>query len=308
VVAVEYCGICGTDLHMVLDGWGAPDSIFGHEWAGRIVEPGDSGLSNSTLVVGTPSTVCGECESCRAARPSLCRARPAAGVTLDRGAFAQYVAVGADRLVAVPDGIDARAAAYAEPLAVALHAVTLSDITDGQTALVTGAGPIGAAIIALLATRGISVTAVEPGAGRAALAGRLGADVCAADDLEVTGHPGEPARNAVDTVFETSGARSAIETGLTQLVPGGTLVLVGTGVDYPKLDTNRVILNELRVAGAFNYDAGGFEDALSLIGSGRLPVDDLITDEHVSLDELLPTMHRLRAGEIPGKAMVKPNG
>ena len=308
LVAVEYCGICGTDLHMVLDGWGTPGSVFGHEWSGRIVQPGATGLAAGTLVVGLPSPTCGECVTCRAGRPSLCRARPEAGTMADRGAFAELVAVGADRLIAVPAGIDARAAAYTEPLAVAMHAISLSVIGDGQTALVMGAGPIGAALIALLAARGIETTAVEPGAARAALAERLGARPRAADDLEITGHPGEPARDAVDVVFETSGARVAVETGLTQLVPGGTLVLVGTGLDHPKLDANRVILNELRITGAFNYDERGFDAALDVIGSGSLPMHELIADETVPLDDVLPAMRRLRAGEIPGKAMVRPNG
>ena len=306
LIAVEYCGICGTDLHMVLDGWGTPGSIFGHEWSGRIVESGDTGLASGTLVVGLPSPTCGDCVSCRAGRPSLCRVRPEAGVAIDRGAFAEYVAVGAERLITVPAGIEARAAAYTEPLAVALHAITLSGIEQGQSALVMGAGPIGAALIALLASHGIATNAVEPGPRRAALAKRLGARPRAADDLEITAHPGGTARDAVDVVFETSGARIAAESGLAQLSPGGVLVLVGTGMDYPKLDTNRVILNELRVTGAFNYDDRGFETALDLIGSGSLPIDELIADEAVSLDELLPTMQRLRAGEIPGKTLVRP--
>ena len=109
-------------------------------------------------------------------------------------------------------------------------------------------------------------------------------------------------------MFETSGARVAVETGLTQLVPGGTLVLVGTGLDHPKLDANRVILNELRITGAFNYDERGFDAALDVIGSGSLPMHELIADETVPLDDVLPAMRRLRAGEIPGKAMVRPNG
>lgn len=308
LVAVEYCGICGTDLHMVLDGWGTPGSILGHEWSGRIVDSGDTGLAPGTLVVGLPSPACGACVPCRDGRPSLCRVRPEAGTAIDRGAFAEYVSVGTERLIAVPTGIDAKAAAYTEPLAVALHAVTLSGIEEGQSALVMGTGPIGAAVIALLAARGIATTAVEPAAARAALAERLGARTRAADDLEITAHPGEPVHDAVDVVFETSGARIAAESGLTQLAPGGTLVLVGTGMDFPRLDTNRVILNELRITGAFNYDDRGFEAALNLIGSGSLPMHELIADEPVLLDGLLSTMQRLRAGEIPGKALVKPRG
>lgn len=306
VIAVDHCGICGTDLHMVIDGWGTPNSIFGHEWSGRVVDPGGTDFAEGQLVVGLPSATCGTCETCQAGRPSLCRNRPAAGSNLERGAFAQQTRLPAGRIIAVPDGIDARSAAYTEPLAVALHAVALADLRDDDTALVFGAGPIGAAIIAILASRDIAVAAVEPGAERAGLAAALGATVRSLDELDIPGHPGDTANGAADVVFETSGARSAVETGLGQTTAGGLLMLVGTGLDYPKLDTNRIILNELRVSGAFNYDANGFHDALELIGSGTLPLDLLIEDQTVDLDGLLNAMRRLRAGELPGKVMVTP--
>lgn len=306
LVAIEYCGICGTDLHLVLDGWGRPDSIFGHEWSGRVVEPGGSGLAVGTAVVGLPQGECGECDRCQAGRTSLCRARPEPGTPPERGAFATHVGLDPRRLVPVPDGVSTRAAAYAEPLAVALHAVTLSEIEPGRTALVFGAGPVGAAIIAILHSRSIDVAAVEPGAARADLAGRLGADVRSPDAITTPDHPGVTARDAVDVVFETSGARAAAEAGLGQLSGGGQLMLVGTGLDFPQFDSNRIILNELRVTGSFNYDAGGFEDALALIGSGTLPLDELIEPETVDLDGMLDAMHRLRAGILPGKVMVTP--
>jgi len=306
LVEVDHCGICGTDLHMVLDGWGTPDAILGHEWSGRVVHAGDSDFAIGALVVGVPSAVCGTCDLCLNGRTSLCRNRPAPGSANERGAFAEFIELDKSRLVVVPDGVDGFAAAYTEPLAVALHAVSLSAIRDDQTALVFGAGPIGAAIVAVLVARGIAVSAVEPQPPRAALATALGATVRSLDELTVPTHPGEIARDAVDVVFESSGARAASEVGLTQVAGGGLLMLVGTGLDYPKLDTNRLILNEIRVTGAFNYDADGFRDALALIADGALPLDLLIEDDVVDLDGLLDAMQRLRAGALPGKVMVRP--
>lgn len=306
VVEVDYCGICGTDLHLMLDGWGTPDNVFGHEWSGRILDPGDSGLAPGTLVVGVPDAPCGTCERCTAGRTSLCRNRPAAGGARDRGAFAERMGVPPERLVPVPEGIPAAHAAYAEPLAVALHAITLSAIADDHTALVIGAGPIGAAIIAALRARGIAVRATELSPTRADLAARLGATVVDPADIEVPDHPGEIATDAVDVVFETSGARAAAEQGLTQVTSGGRLMLVGTGLDFPRLDTNRVILNEITIGGAFNYDADGFTDALDLIGRGRLPLGELIESRPVGLDEMMDAMRALRAGEIAGKVLVRP--
>ena len=306
LIEIDYCGICGTDLHMMLDGWGTPGSVFGHEWSGRVIDAADSGLVEGTRVVGLPSAGCGDCESCRSARPSLCERRQDAGTSLERGAFSQYLLADPRRLVEVPDGIEQARAAYTEPLAVALHAVTNSKITDSQRALVFGAGPIGAAIIAILVARGISVAAVELTDVRLELAAALGATVFRPDELTIPDHPGDTPEPGYHVVFESSGARSASETGLTQLVGGGTLVIVGTGLDYPRLDTNRVILNELHITGAFNYDADGFGAALDLIASGTLPLDLLIHPETVGLEGMLDAMTQLRSGEIAGKVLVTP--
>ena len=306
LVEIDFCGICGTDLHMVLDGWGAPDSVFGHEWSGHVVSPGDTGLGRGDRVVGLPSVGCNECGPCLRGRPSLCENRPAAGVGPERGAFARFVAAGVDQLVPVPTSVDQRAAAFTEPLAVALHAVTRSGIVTGQRALVFGAGPIGAAVIAVLRARGIDVASVEPAEIRSELAARLGAAVHRPEDLETPDHPGRTVADAVDVVFETSGARPAAEAGLTQLVGGGTLVIVGSAMDFPRIDTNRVLLNELLITGAFNYDTDGFRASLALISSGDLPLDDLLESEAVGLDGLLEAMNRLRAGELAGKVLVQP--
>ncbi len=306
LVEVDFCGICGTDLHMVIDGWGAPDSVLGHEWSGHVVAPGDTDLHEGDRVVGRGSEGCGECDPCLRGRPSLCRDRSDAGVGGGQGAFARFVTARADHLVPVPADVDQRGAAFTEPLAVSLHAVTLSHVQPGQRALVFGAGPIGAGVIALLRARDVEVTAVEPAPIRAGLAERLGAATRRPEDLEITDHPGQIATDAVDVVFETSGARPAAEAALTQLVGGGTMVIVGTGMDHPRLDTNRVLLNELVVTGAFNYDRGGFEASLDLIGSGVLPLDDLLESEAVGLSGLLGGMNQLRAGELAGKVLVQP--
>jgi len=40
LLEVSHCGICGTDLHFVMDGWGRPGSIGGHEYSGTIAAVG----------------------------------------------------------------------------------------------------------------------------------------------------------------------------------------------------------------------------------------------------------------------------
>jgi threonine dehydrogenase-like Zn-dependent dehydrogenase len=85
------------------------------------------------------------------------------------------------------------------------------------------------------------------------------------------------------------------------------MVLVGTGMDFPRLDSNRIILNELVVTGAYTYASTGFPAALELISSGLLPLDDLLEPGSVDLAALLDTMVRLRAGEVAGKVLVRPS-
>ena len=309
LVEVAYCGVCGTDLHMVLDGWGTPDTIFGHEWSGRVAAAGsEARVDTGTAVVGRGWAECGRCQHCRARTARAVRPAPA---RRDRRRPSGRLRPLPGHRPSQPHRrsrctVSLREAAYAEPLAVATHAVTQGSFQPGGRAMVFGCGPIGAAVVAVLMARGADVTVVEPSAPRQDLARRLGAAARSTDDLETPGHPGQVPADAVGWVFETSGARQAAQAGLTQLAGGGTMVMVGIGMDYPRLDTNRMILNELVVTGAYEYDPDGLPAALEMIASGVLPMDVLLEPDPVGLDGILDVMGRLRSGEVAGKVLVQP--
>jgi (R,R)-butanediol dehydrogenase/meso-butanediol dehydrogenase/diacetyl reductase len=312
LVEVSFCGICGSDLHIMIEGWGKPGSTGGHEYTGIVaaVGAGVSEWAPGDVVVCGPSPRCGECRRCREGKPSQCERRAAPVDTNTGGAFAGYALTDAHSLLRLPQGLSPRVAALAEPLAVALHGITRSGIVAGDTSMVFGAGPIGALTIAALVAKGMGpVVVVEPGERRQRLALDLGAaEVLDPTELE-TYRPWEPERqspHAVDVVFECSGKKAAMESGFCQLRRGGHLVLVGAGMEAPSFDPNRMILNELQVSGSFVYDADGFERALELLASGRLPVDVLIDPEDVSLERLGEAMHGLAEGRIAGKVMVVP--
>jgi (R,R)-butanediol dehydrogenase/meso-butanediol dehydrogenase/diacetyl reductase len=312
LVAVDLCGVCGSDLHMVLDGWGMRGSWQGHEWIGRVAAVGGAVTrwAAGDAVVGGPTLRCGTCAMCRAGRPSLCATRDTPGLAPEQGAFATYTLRSADELLPLPAGLEPRAAALAEPLAVALHGITRSGIQPGQRALVLGAGPIGALSIAALRAMGVDdVACAEPGDRRRALARAVGATaVRHPADLVVptTAEPGLVVDGAVDVVLECSGRAVAMEAGLAQLVRGGTLVLVGAGIEPPRFDPNRILLNELVVTGAFTYDEDGVERALALLASGGVPVDELLEPQVVPLDGLLDAMVDLAEGRLAGKVLVRP--
>ena len=311
-VAIDLCGICGSDLHMVLDGWGPKGSWEGHEWVGRIDAVGGAVThwKVGDLVVGGPTVRCGECDACRAGRPSLCAARDTPGATPDQGAFATYKVTPEDHVLPMPEGLDPRAAALAEPLAVALHGITQGRVEPGMSVMVMGAGPIGALTIAALRALGVDdITCSEPTPVRREVAAAVGAArVVTPDDLVVPSiaEPGRVVDGAVDVVLECSGHGRAMEAGLAQLKRAGTLVLVGAGMAQPKFDPNRILLNEVVITGAFTYDKDGFGRALDMLASGKMPIDDLVEPGFVGLDELLDAMKGLAEGRIAGKVLVKP--
>ncbi len=312
LLEVSHCGVCGSDLHFVIDGWGRPGAIEGHEYSGRVVAVGDAVTTwrAGDEVVGGPTPRCGTCEYCRAGRSSLCNARAKFGDGNEwQGAFAEYVRVPEAGLLPVPERLSLREAALAEPLAVALHGLTRGEVEAGQRLLVTGAGPIGALSVAAAHARGVTdIVVSEPHPARRALAARLGATAIAPDELVTPSYPGDVVDHPFDVALECSGHAVAMEAALGQLRRTGTLVLVGAGMKQPRFDPNRILLNELVITGAAVYDDDGFPRALELLASDGFPLDVLIEPEDVPLEGLLTAIQRLGAGEIPAKVLIAPNG
>jgi threonine dehydrogenase-like Zn-dependent dehydrogenase len=310
LLEVSHCGVCGSDIHFILDGWGRPGSVEGHEWAGRVVAVGDAVTRwrVGDAVVGGPSPRCGECEFCRQGRPSLCTGRDTPGMSVHAdGAFAEYTLSHEDGLRAVPEGLSLRAAALAEPLSVALHGLTRGGVRAGQRLLVTGAGPIGALSVAAARARGVTdIVVSEPHPRRRALVEQLGARTVEPDELVVPASPNEVVAEPFDVALECSGHAGAMEAALGQLQRAGTLVLVGAGLERPRFNNNRILLNELTITGSFVYDADGFERALELLASPGFPTDALIEAEDVPLDGILAAINGLAAGDLPAKVMIVP--
>jgi 2-desacetyl-2-hydroxyethyl bacteriochlorophyllide A dehydrogenase len=309
LVEISHCGICGTDLHLVLEQYARPDSVLGHEWAGTIAALGDGidGWELGARVVADTPPGCGRCRACLRGRPAVCLEREPPDFLSFRGAFARYVIVGADRLLRVPDTLPTRAAALTEPTAIAIHTVALSGVEPGDRVLITGGGPVGLLTTAVLRTRGVGdITVSEPSATRRERALAVGARAVLAPDQLPKAPMAGTVPSPFQVVFECSGNARAAESAFDQLDYAGTMVFVGTGHEWPRINHNRAIVLELTILGAYNYDAAGFGPALDLLASGELPLDELIEAEDVCLDGVLDVMQRLAAGEVAGKVMVVP--
>src|SRR5712692_10656526 len=158
LVRVAACGICGSDVHGYdgSSGRRIPPIVMGHEAAGRIatVGAGVTGLAQGDRVTFDSTIYCGACGYCKRGEVNLCDHRHVLGVSCGdyrrAGAFAEFVTVPARVVYKLPESISFAEAAMLEAVAVAIHAVSLAEISAESTALVVGAGTIGVLILQAL--------------------------------------------------------------------------------------------------------------------------------------------------------------
>ena len=309
VLRVSHCGICGTDLHHVFGRIAHGPLVLGHEYSGVVaaVGHGVQGWAPGDRAVGGPGLGCRACARCRAGTPHLCSDAPRGGA--GNGSWATHRRVDAGHLFRVPDGLDLRTAALAEPTAVALRAVRRSGARAGDRVLVSGAGSIGLLAVMILAELGADVVVSEPSANRRARSLAVGARAAVGPATQPRPDlPVDVADEPYAAVIECSGRAAAIEQGLALLDRGGTMVLVGIGAGSPPaLDAIRLTLSECTVTGSLDYSREEFAEAVALLASGRLPVGDVLEPHDVPLDRVADVLPGLASGDIAGKVLVTPD-
>jgi (R,R)-butanediol dehydrogenase/meso-butanediol dehydrogenase/diacetyl reductase len=302
-VTVDWCGICGTDLHEYLEGpifipaKGSPHPItgeelpvvMGHEFAGVVsaVGSGVTTVREGDKVAVEPYYVCGECSACVAGRYNICRKLGFIGLAGQQGGFAEKCVVDARWAHPIGDlGTDI--GALVEPLAVGYHAVRLSGLRPGGTAAVFGSGPIGLVTAAALKAAGAEqVIVVEPAAARKAKAPAAGAttvldptEVNVPDAIrDLTGGAG------VDVAFECAGIDPVLASAIASVRPGGTVVNVAIWGHVPKVAMNDLVLSEITVIGSLAY-CGDHADTIALLRDGKVAAEQFITGK-IALDDLV---------------------
>lgn len=307
---VRNCSTCGTDLKIYRSGhpnMSAPQ-VMGHEVAGEIVEigAGVEGWNVGDRVQMIAAVPDGTCVECVSGHPTVCLNQRSTGYQFP-GGFAEYLVVPeqvlrVDGLTRIPDTLGFAEASLAEPLACVLNGQELARVGEGDTVVVIGAGPIGCLHVRLARARGAArVLLSDMNAERLAAASALVAPdlaLAAGDDpveavLEATGGRG------ADVVITAAASAAAQEQGLRMLARRGRLSLFG---GLPKdastitVDANLVHYRELTIVGVNGSSPAQNKAALELIGSGRVPVADLIT-HRLPLDRLLDAFAIVERGE-----------
>ena len=203
LVRVEACAICPSDIKMFRIGHRdlSYPRILGHEVVGRVVETDAPEVpTEGARVQVWPGLVCGTCRSCRSGNDNMCQQQGIFGFNRD-GGFAQYMAIPPESalvgLNAVPAGVSAEAASLTEPLACCVHAQDMCRVSEGETVLIIGAGPMGMLHAMLALSYGARAIVVEPMEARRKLVERFGAEVL------------EPSEGLTDEVAGLTSGRGA---------------------------------------------------------------------------------------------------
>lgn len=326
-IKVKWCGICGSDVHEYEAG---PQMIpfdrphpqtgriapitGGHEFSGEVVAVG----KNVTRVVAgdrvtvRPTLPCYQCHYCKRGRHIQCVILGTIGASTD-GAFAEYVVVPEDTVFSLPAGLSYEMAAYAEPLACALHAVKRSGMEQGAIAAVIGAGPIGLLTLqAALACGAEKVIVFETIAGRREMAAKLGA-FATIDPRD--GDPGKAIARLTeglraDPVFECAGPPAAML--LADQVSGRGAVIVEAGVMMETCDFpfQNLFMREKSIIASQGY-VNEFPTAIAYLASGRIKCDPEMTTAKICLENILEEGFGVLTGERRFehcKILVSPEG
>jgi L-idonate 5-dehydrogenase len=302
LVRIERGGICGSDLHYYRHGgFGTvrmkEPMTLGHEISGRVeaLGPNVSGLAVGTVVAVNPASPCGTCKFCRMGQPIHCLDMRFLGSAMRtphvQGGFSQYLVCQAENAVPLASA-DLSAGAFAEPLAVCLHAVSEAPVY-GSRILILGAGPIGSLLVVAARFAGArEIVAVDVRDEPLAYASKVGADRTIniaerAEELE----PFAVNKGYFDVVFEAAGQASTVASALQYARPRGTIVLVGQGATAD-LPVSGVVSKELNLRGSFRFDTE-FTLAVDLIGSRRVDISPLLSNT-------LPFTEARRAFELAG--------
>ncbi|MFQ5525261.1 MAG: alcohol dehydrogenase catalytic domain-containing protein [Thermoanaerobaculia bacterium] len=316
VVEVKACGLCGTDLHIAREGTIPTAKVpitLGHEAAGVVASVGSAveEWRVGDRVAVYPHEPCGDCRLCHSGNEALCPETRVLGLHID-GAFAQYVKIRSDSLLALPEEIPfEHGAILTDAVSTAFHALTQRGrLVPDETLAVFGCGGVGHHVVKLArlfeAGRIFAVDLAQGALNRAEQAG--------ADELVQAGGE-EPWRRirersggeGVDLAIECVGKSATVGQALRSVRRGGRLVVVGVGKERVELPPLRVFVgSELTVMGSMGFSRGDAREVIRRATAGQLDLTASVT-ETLPLDRINEALERLekRSGD-PVRIVVAP--
>jgi propanol-preferring alcohol dehydrogenase len=304
LVRVWASGLCSTDLHL-LSGrqpLGELPRIVGHELAGDVVDVGSdvTGWRHGDRVTAAIDVTCGRCRHCLSGNTQRCRTMTRIGFERD-GGHADYVAVPAANLVALPAEISYEAAAILpDAVACMYHSlIHQGGVGIGQQVLILGVGGLGIHGVQIAKSAGADVLATSRRPQRLALAMRYGAVA-----VDPEREPLEAVVSALtegegmDVVVDNIGTRESVRQGLALLKPGGKLLVVAYVDETFEIPSLPFFKTEQQMIGCRGSTKQDLIDVVGLVRSGRITP---VLGASYPLGRIGEAAARLESGDLPGR-------
>ena len=269
ILQVHASGICGSDMHAYhgKDERRVPPLILGHEVSGKIL----NGKFKDKTAVLNPLITCGKCEYCKSKREHLCPNRVLLGMNRPyerQGAFAELITVPDTNIYDVPDKLDIKEAAVAEPTAVSLHAVLVAENSSKKhlgecRTLVQGAGAIGLLCSLILSKikGNLDITISDPNNLRLKECSKyVDAKFVGPSDKDV-----KP--DSFDLVFDTVGLEVSRQQAITVVKPGGTIIHIGLTQPAGEFNFRKATLQEVTFIGTYCYTNEDFRETIQILAN-----------------------------------------
>jgi 2-desacetyl-2-hydroxyethyl bacteriochlorophyllide A dehydrogenase len=312
-IAVEGCGICGSDLHMYRGEHPAlkPPLVMGHELVGLVTAVGATVVDFNVgdRVVAMAAQGCGQCDRCLSGNWNQCESLCVIGGQYP-GGLSDQVLLPADQVLRIPDGIPLREAVLIEVAAVCMHATRRFGQVRGSSFLILGAGPVGLVLARVLFALGaahVVLSDVSPGRRRLAGSLSVGEVLNLNETADLTKLRLAHAAG-FDGAFDCAGRQATLNQALELTRRGGKVVLVAIFAgDYtvPMLSVQR---GERSIVGVQLYQKSDFEEVIALIEAQALSLAGIVTHEF-SLSEVATAFDLLLDGtSAAGKVLITGSG
>ncbi|MCD5322763.1 MULTISPECIES: L-threonine 3-dehydrogenase [Pontibacillus] len=314
LIKVKATSICGTDVHIYnWDEWSEsrvkPPYVFGHEFAGEVVEVGEkvTKVQVGDYVSAETHIVCHQCPQCLTGQFHICENTKIIGVDT-QGCFAEYVALPEENMWKNPVDMPVDMASIQEPMGNAVHTVLNGDVA-GKTIAIIGCGPIGLMAVGVAKAAGASlVLAFDVNPYRLELAEKMGASVTVHSGKE------DPVKKAkdltdghgVDVVCEMSGHPVAMDQGFKMVTNGGRVSILSLPVKPVHIDiTNDVVFKGIHVQGITGRKMfETWQQVSRLLQSEQVDVSPILT-HHLPIEEFEKGFELMNEGKC-GKVVLHP--
>ncbi len=282
LIRVSGLGLCGSDLTIWkgLNPMVSYPRIIGHEVRGIIENTGSNvpeRVKSGIHVTLVPYTNCHECSACRRGRANACEYNQTLGVQRD-GAACEYITAPWEKLIfagtLTPDEL-----VMVEPLSVGFHAVRRGRVSEHDTVAVFGCGMVGLGAIAGAASETSRVIAVDITDEKLMLANRIGATFIVNSTKENLHEKLYGLTNGLgpDVIIEAVGLPQTYVQAIEEVSFTGRVVYIGYAKEKITYETRKFVMKELDIVGSRNAEKEDFDNVISVLESGKLPVDGLVT-------------------------------